>query len=76
MIIQKKEGSRINLFWDNQKYIGFCYIEVDGFYVFVHDETNHGCWSEYSLRCISDVLKELNKAWTEQIRNDIRIITT
>lgn len=51
------------LFWDNGKYLGYCYVEVDGYYVFVNDPTNNGAWSDYVLRAIADVLTELNKEW-------------
>jgi hypothetical protein len=67
MIITKRESGKISFYWDNNAYLGYSYCEVDGFYVFVFDGNNGGCWSDYALRAIADKLTELNAEWIEQI---------
>lgn len=52
---------------DSNKYIGYLYMEVDGYYVYQPVNVN-GCWSAYEMRIIADKLDELNKDWDEQVR--------
>jgi hypothetical protein len=59
-----KKKDRINLFF-NTKFIGFCYKEIDGFYVF---KMGHGgCWNEYSLSLILDKLQKLNEPFNKEV---------
>jgi hypothetical protein len=60
------------VYWDNAKYIGDMFPDVDGFYYFWPIKEG-GSWSEYSLRLLADKLKELNKEWKEIIQNDSAI---
>jgi hypothetical protein len=55
------DGSRINFYWSNRVYLGYAYKEVDGFYVFIFDESNKGCWAAYILSAVADKLDELNR---------------
>lgn len=65
-----KMANAIDIYWGEGKgaYLGFVYIEVDGFYVWSPPKDS-GTWSDYALRNVADVLTELNKDWEEQIRN-------
>ena len=58
----EKDG---NLFV-NDKLVGRCYMEVDGYYVFV-PLTEGGFWDEFSLRFIADFLEEKNKEWNKRL---------
>ena len=55
----------------SSKQIGTFEMDVDGFYYFWNN--NDGCWSEYSLRLVSDALEQINKPWREHIQNDPHI---
>ncbi len=64
------DSGRIEFFWgNNNKHLGYAYQEVDGFYVFQFED-NNGCWSDYSLKAISDKLFELNKNWNEHLKKE------
>ncbi len=72
MIVTVKKNetdSQIDFYWDNKKYLGTAYREVDGYYVILN---SGGFWSDYALKEISDKLLELNKEWDEQIENDLK----
>lgn len=69
MIIRKEGDNSIGLNWDNGTYLGYCYREVDGYYVFVFGETRDGAWGGYVLREIADVLTDLNKEWDEKVKS-------
>lgn len=67
-IASKNNSSKHKFYWSNDKYLGYAYMGVDGFYVFVfNDSIVNSCWSEHVLRAIADKLTELNKEWSEQI---------
>lgn len=59
MITTIEEGNVIDFFYDNGKYLGFAYKEIDGYYVF--EQKGSGFWTSYSLRMVADKLEELNK---------------
>lgn len=61
-----KEGNKILLKFNNIL-LGYCYMEVDGLYVFVFNTDINGFWSDYVLREIADILTELNKEWYQQL---------
>ena len=68
----KQEGGKINFHVASSgKYIGYAYIEVDGYYVFVFDSEGGGCWSDYALLEIGNMLKDLNKEWDDKINEAI-----
>ena len=54
-------------FWYEGKYLGYAYMEVDGYYVFIFDNPTSGAWASYSLRWVADALDEINKEWDEII---------
>jgi len=54
----------------SNKYIGYAYMEVDGYYVFVFSEPCDGSWSDYALLEIGMKLKELNKEWDEKVKSE------
>jgi hypothetical protein len=60
------EKDRIT-FWFNTVYLGYAYVEVDGFYTYQFVKENLGTWSAWSLRMIADILDELNKPYEESI---------
>lgn len=65
MEITVKDFNDIKQLYFNTVYLGYCYREVDGFYVFIF--VGQGCWSDYALRMVADKLTELNKEWSDQI---------
>lgn len=68
-----KEGERINFHVkDSNKFIGYAYREVDGYYVFVFDGKSDGAWPDYALLEIGNELKELNKDWDKELRNALK----
>jgi hypothetical protein len=67
----KQEGGKINFHVaSSDKYIGYAYIEVDGYYVFVFENEGGGCWPGYALLEIGNKLKDLNKEWDEKINEE------
>jgi len=56
----------------NTKYLGMAEMGVDGFYNFYADDSNKGYWSSYSLRLIADKLDELNKEWSDYIKENLK----
>lgn len=67
MIILKQSDSdsRIAVHWNNNACLGYCYREIDGYYVFVAHSS--GCWTSHSFRAIADALDSLNDAWDRSI---------
>lgn len=65
-ITTKQEGDRIT-FWFNKVFLGYAYIEVDGFYQYQFPKENTGVWSAWVLREIANILDALNKPYEEQI---------
>lgn len=53
----------------NNTYIGKCYREVDGYYIY--EPATIGQFNEYSLRLIADFLEQLNKPWDKQVCKDL-----
>lgn len=66
MITTKEDKGIVNFYWDNGKYLGFAYLEVDGYYVFQFAKGD-GFWSEHGLRAIAGKLTEMNKAWNDKV---------
>ena len=52
--------------WFYTSFIGHCYRDIDGFYVYEPNEIS-GQYNEYSLRLIADFLEKLNKPLNKQI---------
>ncbi len=48
--------------------IGLIYRECDGLFVFFTD--TGGCWEDYTLRAIANVLTKLNKDWNNFIKEN------
>jgi len=57
------DSNRKEFLFQDRVNLGYAYIEVDGFYVFVFCSSDGGCWSSYVLREIADKLDELNKPY-------------
>jgi len=53
------------------RHIGIIYMESDGYFVFQPDESNHGFWSENTLKSILDKLTELNKDWDQHLMDNL-----
>lgn len=71
MITTIESGNVIDFFFENGKYLGYAYREVDGYYVFQSSlSQRYGFWTSYSLRMIADKLDELNKEWDEQLKRN------
>jgi hypothetical protein len=47
--------------------IGECYIEVDGYWVWVPPDRG-GCWEPHALRVVADFLDEKNAKWDSELR--------
>lgn len=62
----RRKDRKILFHWGNV-YIGYAYIEVDGFYVFSFEGTG-GNWSDYALREIADVLTALNFEYDKHLK--------
>lgn len=60
-ITTKEDGGKVNFYWNDKKYLGYAYREVDGLYVFQFDSPDQGVWGDYALREISDKLYEMNE---------------
>lgn len=58
--------------WFYTSFIGHCYQEVDGFYVYKPNEIS-GQYNEYSLRLIADFLEELNKPLNDKLNQDLSL---
>lgn len=56
--------SFIYLYFNANK-LGYCYREIDGYYVFVPEEG--GTWDRYSLSLILDKLRELNEPFNREV---------
>lgn len=68
MITVKGTRGKLVFHWSgNDAYLGYAYMEDDGFYVFVFAESTGGSWSGYVLKAIADKLSELNKPWQDLI---------
>lgn len=65
----KKKKSRIYFYFGKVE-LGYAYREIDGFYVFIF-EKHTGCWSDYTLREIAEILTDLTKEWSNQIKNEL-----
>ncbi len=55
---------------DRNKYIGDFMISDDGYFHYL-PKNDIGTFNEYSLMLISKKLKELNKEWDNQIKNNL-----
>lgn len=64
-LIKTGDGSRYEVYF-NKQHLGYFYLEVDGFYVFI-PKSNIGFWNEFSLRIIADKLEEMNKHYNKNI---------
>lgn len=65
-----KEDNRILFYLEtNDKYLGYAYLEIDGFYVFVFDKPCDGSWSAYALKWIAEKLDELNKPYEDYLKS-------
>jgi len=60
------------VFYENTIYLGEVQTGDDGYFVFWPDMRG-GCWNERVLTLILNKLKELNKDFDEQIKNDNRV---
>jgi hypothetical protein len=47
--------------------VGECYVEVDGYWVWVPPD-RQGCWESPSLRLVADFLDESNAEWDAKIQ--------
>ena len=47
--------------------LGLFIQDVDGYFYWWDNKENYGCISSYSLRCIVELLEELNKPWDDKI---------
>jgi|688.fasta_scaffold303372_4 hypothetical protein len=63
--LQETESESNHDVFFNNRYLGYIYVEVDGFWVF--NPYGDGYWSEFTLRMIADKLEELNKSHNEKI---------
>lgn len=68
LYLQKTESAARYEVYFNKQHLGYFYMEVDGFYVFI-PKGHNGYWNEYSLRMIADKLEELNTAHNKNIEN-------
>ena len=66
--LQKTESDARYEVYFNKQHLGYFYMEIDGFYVFI-PHGNIGYWNEYSLRMIADKLEDLNTAHNKNIEN-------
>lgn len=67
-IRQEVEGEKVHLFWGNNKYLGYLYMEVDGYYVYVESEKlRGGHWAGYELMEIASIIDDLNKPWDNRV---------
>jgi len=68
MINTKAKDNCIDVYF-NSVYLGYFYIECDGFHVFMPHprDGSGGFWSEQYLCGILELLKELNKGWNEHL---------
>jgi hypothetical protein len=64
-LLKTESDARYEVYFNGQ-HLGYFYLEIDGFYVFV-PKSDIGYWSEFSLRMIADKLEELNKQHNEAI---------
>jgi hypothetical protein len=66
LYLQKTESdSRYEVYF-NKQHLGYFYMEVDGFYVFI-PKGHNGYWNEFSLRILADKLEELNDSQHKKI---------
>lgn len=70
----KKKGKTI-LFYFKKIELGNAYREVDGFYVFEFKQIQ-GCWSDYVLREIADILTDLNREYHKKINELLFVHST
>jgi len=54
----------------NKKEIGVFAIQDDGYFGFYG--AGDGYWSSFALRLIADKLDEMNKAWDDHIKENIK----
>ena len=64
--LQKTESDARYEVYFNGQHLGYFYLEIDGFYVFI-PIGDIGYWNEFSLRMIADKLEELNKSYNDKI---------
>lgn len=64
-LLKTESDARYEVYFNGQ-HLGYFYLEVDGFYVFVPKD-DIGYWNEFNLRMIADKLEELNKKHNEEI---------
>ena len=64
--LQKTESDARYEVYFNKQHLGYFYMEVDGFWVFI-PKGNIGYWNEFSLRIIADKLEEMNKKWNDDL---------
>jgi len=55
----------------NTKYLGMAEMDESGFYNFYSND-NSGYWPSYALRLIADKLDELNKEWSDYIKENLK----
>ena len=55
----------------NTKYLGMAEMDESGFYNFYSND-NSGYWPSYALRLIADKLDELNKEWSDHIKENLK----
>jgi hypothetical protein len=66
MITTERKSNNLEEAYFNTKHIGSFVRDVDGFFYY-SPNSEGGIWAEYELREIADKLKEMNKAWNEEI---------
>lgn len=66
LIFIKRPNGTVN-FYFNRIRIGYAYMEVDGYYVFMFNK-HDGFWSVFILKEIAEKLSELNKEWDKKVR--------
>ena len=55
----------------NKKKLGAFVMQEDGYFGFYPDDLK-GYWSSYSLRLIADKLDDVNRAWDDHIKENIK----
>jgi hypothetical protein len=72
MITLKEAGrGKCYVYASEEVCLGEIYQEIDGFYYW-QAQANGGCYAAHNLRHIADKLGELNKAWNDQVRQDLK----
>ena len=58
-------------YWENGVQVGEILMDVDGYWKWWPDNGQGGFLDEWFLYTMFNKLKEMNKAWDEQVTNDL-----